>query len=221
MEGRPPPNISAPPRVILSLGADAGCPPKQGAGVPGAGLSRPRSPERGSRAPHSRYHAAPPHSHCRAPTCLPTPGRVQWEEGDPRSQERMGGSEGGGSQLRARELQAGDLEEGFGGPGGSQPPSPGLRDAMERRPAFCRRHLRSGRVRMEAEAPLRAPAPHPRPAPAPRAGDTHRLSQPPPARSRSVPLPPRALRSAPLAPAMGVVMRSSAPRCFINPALVG
>lgn len=61
----------------------------------------------------------------------------------------------------------------------------------------------------------------PRPASrAPRPGDTH-PAPPPPARSRPAARPPRALLSAPLAPPIGVVWRSSASGSFTSPALVG
>lgn len=226
MEGRPSPTFSAPhphsPRLILSLGADAGCPPNRAREslVQAPGLSRPRSPGRGSRAPYSRYPAIPPHSPYRTPTSLPTLERVQRKGGDPRSQARKRGSEGGGPQLRAR-LET--RKRDWGSWGGSQPPSPGLRDAIEWRPAFCRRHLRSGRVRMEAASPPRTPPPRPAPrtphrSPAPGTltasrGATCALQ------TRAPPSPRAAERAA--GPAMGVVRRSSAPRCFINPALVG
>lgn len=155
------------PSLILFLEADASRPPNRvrESLVRAPGLSRPRSPGRGSRAPYSRYPVALPHSPGRAPTCLPTPGWVQLEEGDPGSLAWMGGNEGGGPQLKTRELQAGDQEERFGSPGGVSPSQPGIEGCNGAAPRLLQAAPTLGPGQDRAMPPPRAPAPHPRPAP--------------------------------------------------------
>ncbi|XP_028718406.1 skin secretory protein xP2-like [Peromyscus leucopus] len=188
-EGLPPPTSSAPhpqsPRLILSLGADAGRPPPQSAGVPGAGSRPLQAPlaREGTPVPA----AAPPHSPRRAPTCLPSPGPVPWKGGDPDWQARMGATWVAGEAAptlrpgrRGLKAQGRELEVL-----GSLLPSPGLRGSS-----------RGAAPRLLQATPALGPgqdegcaSPRPRPAP----GDTHPT---PRARGHS----PRIRRHSPHAP---------------------
>lgn len=169
MEGQPPRPSPHPdphsPSLILFLEADASRPPNRAREslVRAPGLSRPRSPGRGSRAPYSRYPVALPHSPGRVPTCLPTPGWLQWEEGDPGSLAWMGGSEGGGPLLRTGSCRLETRKRDLGVLGGVSPSQPGIEGCNGAAPRLLQAAPTLGPGQDRAVPPPRTP--HPAPAP--------------------------------------------------------